>query len=346
MTGKTPGRAWRWTKRLLLALVVLLVVGAAAGATYQALATQRDLRVHPAPGTMVDVGGYRLHLWCTGQTGPTVVFDAGLGGSSLDWGFVQPEVGTFARACSYDRAGMGWSDSGPSPRTSAQIVNDLHVLVRNARLPEPIILVGHSFGGYNIRLFAAKYHKEVSGMVLVDASHEDQWDRFPPEALPGTGFIMLMHAYPWLAKLGIMRLMGHGSGPDVGTLAPQVRDLAAVTFRTSSAAAASSEMLNIQTSAAQLKAVDRHLTIPLVVVTAGIQVGQPGDPPEVTRKIKAVWEELQRDQATLSPLGSQVTAAKSHHYVSLVQPELIVKAIRKVVEQVGRADSNGTVVQH
>lgn len=93
---------WRWTKRILIGLSGLLIVGLVAGTTYQWLATRRDLRSTPAPGQLVDVGGHRLHVWCTGAGSPSVILEAGLGGSTPDWGFVQPEVAKFTRVCSYD----------------------------------------------------------------------------------------------------------------------------------------------------------------------------------------------------------------------------------------------------
>jgi hypothetical protein len=116
---------WRWTLRILAGLLSLIVLAALAGATYQWFATRRDLASTPAPGHLVDVGGHRLHLWCTGAGTPAVILDAGLGGSSPGWGFVQPDVGRFTRVCSYDRAGMGYRDPGPSPRTARRIANEL-----------------------------------------------------------------------------------------------------------------------------------------------------------------------------------------------------------------------------
>src|SRR5688572_1762274 len=102
----------RRTTRLLVWLGGFLAVAALSGAIYQWLATRKDLASAPLPGRLVDVGGYRLHLWCTGSGAPSVILDAGLGGSTVVWGFVQPEVARFTRVCSYDRAGLGYSDPG------------------------------------------------------------------------------------------------------------------------------------------------------------------------------------------------------------------------------------------
>src|ERR1041384_6036419 len=125
------------------------------------------------PGKLVDIDGYRLHLNCTGKNGPTVVLIAGAGDFSFDWGLVQPNVSRFARVCSYDRAGLAWSDPGPTPRTMLQDAYELHELLRAAGVKAPYVLVGHSIGGLIARVYAAQYPHDVAGMVLVDPTHED-----------------------------------------------------------------------------------------------------------------------------------------------------------------------------
>ena len=125
------------------------------------------------PGKLVDIGGYRLHLNCTGKGGPTIVLLAGGGDFSFDWGLVQPDVSGFARVCSYDRAGSAWSDPGPIPRTMRQDAYELHTLLQTAQLKPPYVLVGHSLGGLIARVYAEQYPREVAGMVLVDSTHED-----------------------------------------------------------------------------------------------------------------------------------------------------------------------------
>jgi pimeloyl-ACP methyl ester carboxylesterase len=125
------------------------------------------------PGKLVDVGGYRLHLNCTGKGGPTVVLIAGGGDFSFDWSLVQPDVSRFTRVCSYDRAGLAWSDPGPIPRTMRQEAYELHLLLKAARIKAPLVLVGHSIGGLIARVYAEQYPNEVAGIVLVDPTHED-----------------------------------------------------------------------------------------------------------------------------------------------------------------------------
>lgn len=135
---------------------------------------QKDKKpTYSPPGKLVDVGGYRLHLNCTGKSGPTVVLIAGGGDFSFDWGLVQPDLSRFTRVCSYDRAGTAWSDPGPIPRTMRQEAHELHMLLKAARIKAPFVLAGHSIGGLIARVFAEQHPDEVAGMVLVDPTHED-----------------------------------------------------------------------------------------------------------------------------------------------------------------------------
>src|SRR5579864_9477628 len=170
-----------WFRRIvvgLLGVVLMLVLG---GFLYENISEARDSRFNAMPGRLVDVGGMKMHIDCTGEGSPTVILDSGLGDSYVSWRKVQPQIAKFVRVCSYDRAGLGYSDSSPRPRTSKVIAEELHSLLQAAGIAPPYILVGHSLGGYNVRLYQNLYPKEVIGMVLVDASHPDQENRFPPE---------------------------------------------------------------------------------------------------------------------------------------------------------------------
>lgn len=199
-------------KRILLAVVGLLFVIALAGASYQWLASRSDLAATPPPGKLVDVGGHSLHIWCTGSVEPgtpAVLFDSGLGGGAFSWADVAPEVAKFTQACTYDRAGMGYSDPGPTPRTSGQIAQELAALIRNSGIARPVILVGLSFGGFNTRIVASEHPGLVAGLVLVSASHESQGERYaaagvPSDKPPGA----MLKLGPIAASLGILRLMG------------------------------------------------------------------------------------------------------------------------------------------
>lgn len=137
---------------------------------------------HPPPGQLVDLGTHRLHLTCAGQGAPSVIFDAALGGSSLSWSLVQPAVARYTRACVYDRAGFGWSDAGPLPRTAGRIANELHALLQRANVPPPYLLVGHSFGGLVTRLFTIAHRHDVAGLVLIEPAIPEEWAEPSAEA--------------------------------------------------------------------------------------------------------------------------------------------------------------------
>src|SRR5919201_1000977 len=147
----------RWTLRILVAVCGVIALAAIAGSTYQCLATRKDLTTTPPPGHLVDIGGYRLHLWCAGAGTPAVILDTGLGGSSADWGYVQADVARFTRVCSYDRAGMGYSDPGPSPRTARRIATELAELLARSGISGPVVLVGASIAGFEVRVLASDH---------------------------------------------------------------------------------------------------------------------------------------------------------------------------------------------
>jgi pimeloyl-ACP methyl ester carboxylesterase len=311
-------RMWRWTVRMLVGLSGLIALAALAGAIYQGLATRRDLAATPAPGHLIDIGGYRLHLWCSGDGAPAVILDTGLGGTSAAWGFVQPDVARFTRVCSYDRAGLGYSDPGPSPRTARRIASELAELLTRGGLRGPVVLVGASSGGFNVRVFASDHPERVAGLVLVDATHEDQ-----PHEVP-----RLARFVPVLSTVGALRLLGISFGLEIESLAPSTRQFARATrFRAAGYQAAGDEIMHIRESASEVRSARRKLSIPVVVVTGA-------------RGADATWRQLQRDQVTLSERGCQIVAQESGHVVATDQPEVVVDAIRRVVETGrGRTDS-------
>jgi pimeloyl-ACP methyl ester carboxylesterase len=191
-------------------LVVTAVVGglALAGASWQAYAGARDRRRFPPPGRLVDVGGHRLHLTVDGpaRAGPTVVLEAGMASMSANWGWVRADLARTGRVVAYDRAGLGWSDRGTGRFDAATSVKELRAALAAAGITPPYVLAGHSYGGLVVRLFAAAHPGEVAGVVLVDASHPDQWAHIPASRGGRTvAFANLVTAA--LASVGLMRLV-------------------------------------------------------------------------------------------------------------------------------------------
>lgn len=195
---------------LLTFFVSMLLVFAIAGVVYQRLGRRWDKQVFLQIGRSVDIGGRSLNIHCTGEGSPTVVLEGAVG---YRWTPIQRELATFTRACWYDRAGHGWSDPGPRPRTSAAVASDLHALLKASAVPPPYVLVGASGAGFPVRVFAGTHLNEVAGVVLVDAVHEDQYQREPRSSLgwanrlPGPVRSALYTVAPVAAEVGVIRLM-------------------------------------------------------------------------------------------------------------------------------------------
>ncbi len=323
---------WWWAKRIVVGILALIIAVALVGLAYQTLSEARDMRRFPPPGKLVDVGGFRLHIHSIGDGRPAVIFDSGLGDSSLTWFKIQPEVAKFARASSYDRAGYDWSDTSRSPRTSKEIVRELHTLLTNDGIPGPYVLVGHSFGGSNVRLFAHEYPQETAGIVLVDSSHEDQASRFPPSLQQARNeYLKRYQLLSFLSHLGVVRqFVIEPNEKFPATLRPV--DIA-LNAQTRFLTTLCREMSSLAESATQVRAGSTLPEVPLAVVSAGHEgeAPEPGISPEDSQKMRTVWRELQADLATRTKNSIHFAAAKSSHYIQHDQPDLVVDAIRKVV---------------
>ena len=323
-TGKRFGRVLRGLGRGLAMVAALLAGLSLAGAGYEAIAARGDARAYPPPGQLVDVGGYRLHLQCVGTGSPTVVLDAGLGGTSLDWSLVQTEIGQTTRVCAFDRAGMGWSDSGPAPRTPEQNARELHTLLANAGIEGPYVLVGHSLAGKNVRLFAARYPDQVAGMVLIDARSEYVDARTSPAAAQGFKnlYALLANAYKVARHLGVMRLIG-AQVVGAPTLSAETRAaIALVAYAPRSQEAGIAEANAREASDALLAAAPALGDRPLIVLAS-----------EQNMIAEPDWPEAQRLLAALSTQGQLIVPAGSSHYIHWDHPAVVIDAVRQVVEQ-------------
>jgi pimeloyl-ACP methyl ester carboxylesterase len=226
MSADPPtGAATRWGRG---AVVVLGLLAAA-----QAYAARRDERRFPPPGTLVDVGGRRMHLDVRGPDdapGPTVVLDAGLGSFSANWHWVQTELAATSRVVAYDRAGLGWSERGPRPRDARTLATELRTALRDAGVPGPFVLAGHSFGWLPVRAFADLYRDETVGLVAVDGSHPDQWVRWPT---PHADRILRTanRATAVVARLGLPRVLDLAAPVSAGLPPRQRAELRARTAR-------------------------------------------------------------------------------------------------------------------
>jgi pimeloyl-ACP methyl ester carboxylesterase len=283
-----------WLVAGLLALAVI-------GAIYQAVATQIDQRTYSAPGEMVNVNGHLMHINCVGRGSPTVILESGLGNMSADWANIQPEVAKTTRVCAYDRAGTGWSEPGPTPRDPKQIAHELHTLLGKAGIDGPYVLVGQSFGGLYVRMYADLYPKEIAGMVLVDSSHPDMWTRMPPEvaaALRPPAWQMRAMAY--LARLGVTRLSG-GDMSECGLPVRQCKEEQAY-FATARYLVTKRQEMYAPERDAQVRATGDLGDKPLVVLTAGDHSRDfaAGVSPAARTRFEHTWYTLQSELAALS----------------------------------------------
>ena len=306
----------------------------------------------PPPGKLIDVGGWRLHLNCTGEarvSQPTVILEAGMGDFSVEWSLVQPGVGRFARVCSYDRAGDGWSDLGPHPRTMHQIVYELHTLLENAGVKPPLLLVGHSYGGWLVRLYASSYPADVTGMVLVEAGADDPVRMLPDGTLTHSSNLATDRPVPSikaanplrisdipppalaLMTAGLQQAAASANAPPRDKLPPDAQRMRTWALgQLGHVAAAVNPFENEELAGLRAERAKREYPLgdlPLVVLTRGL-------PEENGPDAKALEAEHRRDHeavAALSRRGKLVVATHSGHHVQLDEPELVIQAIRDVL---------------
>jgi pimeloyl-ACP methyl ester carboxylesterase len=255
-----------------------------------------------------------------------VILESGLGSISSAWALVQAEVAKGTRVCSYDRAGMGWSDSSPEPRDAQHIAQELHALLHNANVPGPYVLVGWSYGGLYVREYAGQYGDEVVGLVLVDSSHPDQWTSTPEGQAQFESNAKIYSVAPALARLGVMRVMGLLQ-PDSGLPTPYNEALKASFAATKDQDTQSAEFLASLTSAAEVRQQMSVGQIPLFVLTAT----EHGTPPEQEQ----LWQNWQMELAALSTNSVHQIVEEADHAAFWREPEtaqVSVAAILEVVE--------------
>lgn len=328
--------------RLITGLVLVIAVLALVGATYQAAAASVDDRRHSAPGVLIDVGGHRLHLWCTGSGSPTVVLESGLGGFSHDWSHLQPTLETTTRVCSYDRAGYGWSDGTQTTSRSAEVATQLRALLAGAGELGPFLLVGHSIGGLHARTFARQYPDEVVGLVLVDSSHENQAPRLamldPLDDATRAG----LETCDRLSLFGIPRLLGiHDEAiPDsLGLSAPTRAAWTTRLNQTRFCANVLKELDAIEIDLSQPGPPASLGDLPVVVLSSGrgaalddgSEIGgvTEDDLDEATR----IMADLHQELAALSTDSTHHVIPDAGHYIHWDAPTTVADAITDAIDR-------------
>ena len=317
-------RGFAWWSRAVLTIVLVLV--ATTWITGKVL-KYNNLKQNPAPGQLVDVNGHKTHLYCTGEGSPTVILAAGLDDFSIFWSKVQPEISKSTRVCSYDRAGLGWSEASTNPRTSGNMVKELHTLLVNANVGDPYVLVGHSFGGALVRLYAHDYPDEVVGMVLVDAAPSDLFIRVPSWKNAIEGKLGLYRTLVPMSSFGLLAFTP-GSIPNRGLPDDVVAQYRAIAVSTNYFQTGVAENEAFESNLAAVRTANVDLgNMPLVVISRGYWDPIPGFSDAENQQAWQMWQEMQVDLLSLSTDSRQIIATESEHHIQFQQPELVVDAI-------------------
>jgi len=304
----------------------------------------------PAPGKLIDVGGWKLHLNCSGTRdalSPLVVLEPGIGDFSVEWSLVQPVIAKTARVCSYDRGGDGWSEMGPHPRTFKQIVYELHTLLDRAGEKPPYVMVGQSYGGWLVRTYRSAYPTEVAGIVLVDAGTDDP-ERIMPDGSVGRAS-MLAKGVPippiktsgplrieeipsnalGAMRAGIAKTQPHANDPPRDKLPPEAKQMRSWALGQIGHIAAGVNPVEVEEIALlrkeRLDTPQVYGDMPLIVITRGI--------PESDETAAGIEDRRQSHKAiaSASRRGRWLIAEKSGHHVQIEQPDVVVTAIHDVL---------------
>lgn len=267
-------------------------------------------------GDKVSLGTHRLHVECRGEGSVTILFEPGLGGHALEWRPVENLLADRARTCTYDRAGYAWSDRSPFAHHAAQLAREADQLLDALGVDGPLILVGHSFGGFIVRQLARLREAQMIGLVLVDASHEDQFDRL--EAMGDR------HVLPRGPNFVVSPIAVPEGLPDA-----LQRRVAAFSRMHKSYAAIHDELAAFRRSAEQLQEDHEVVDYPVRVLRRGLELYTGHD--DSARK-NALWRELQADLATLSHDGRVIVAVGSGHHIHVDQPELVAGVITELLD--------------
>jgi pimeloyl-ACP methyl ester carboxylesterase len=304
------------------------------GVSYRFIESRADASRFPQEGRSVDIGGFSLNINCTGQGSPTVILEAGLGVPAISWRAVQRDIAKFTRVCSYDRAGYDWSDPGPMPRTTAESVTELHTLLRNAGEKPPYVLVGHSYGGTNVRVYNARYPSDVAGMVLADTGHEDLKFSRNFQALVDGELARRQNDRKWARPLhwfGVDRFLA-SENIDNPALSYDQQEWWYFLSQPGFIAAAASELENVDEGKAELRAAGTLGNKPLIVLIAAKSMLDLPLPPEDLAKLHSSWDEFEMRLASLSSRGKWVMVPDSGHMIPFDRPEAIVSAAREICD--------------
>jgi pimeloyl-ACP methyl ester carboxylesterase len=312
-------RSARWLLYPILAVLLL----ASVGGGYETVREATDASAYPMPGQLVDVGGHRLHLHCTGSGSPTVVLEPGGGASSSDFAWIAPVVARDTTVCVYDRAGRGWSEATDRPQDGTHLAADLHTLLDRADVPGPYVLAGHSFGGLYVQSFAAQFPDEVAGMVLLDSTAPKPGGSSPSAAQSPDIVERGCALVAATAHLGVWRLIAQVTS---GSLPPQAQEEADANASTARSVASSLKeyLVDSSVSMQQASSLTSLGSKPLIVVTADEGVTDPQ------------WQTKQDQMTRLSTNSLHRHAAATHQSLLADEGDSVAasQAVRDVVSAV------------
>lgn len=300
--------------------------------------------IYTAPVRLVDIGhGQRLNLYCLGSGSPAVIFDAGMGDSTISWALVQPAVSKKTMACSFDRAGLGFSDAARRPSTSKNQAEDLHALLQAAHIKAPYIMVGHSMAGLNVRVYADKYPDEVAGIVLVEPSHEEQSTRGWAIGKPGQkerwdAYLRDMHGCIAEATAGLVKgspafkkCVGNVDDPHFSAAINAAQERYAVTPRWQAAIASERENV-FYASAAETRVTRKNFgDMPIIVLTHSPYPKAKDETQNERNQRTLLWEGLHTEIASMSTRGINIVVPNSSHYIQYDHPQVVVDAVLQAV---------------
>ena len=321
-------------------LTALFVLGCVAllGAAYNSSSLRHYRSIAGVPGALFNVGGYTMHLFCTGHGTPAIILDAGLGDDSLIWAKVQPELSQHTTVCAYDRAGYGWSQPRPGRRDANSIADQLHGLLRVARVPPPYILMGHSIAGLYARAYANRYSAEVAGVVLVDGATPLQDDRIPK------ALVVIQNeqrrGMPWdrfWMRLGWNRIKGECTQimPGFEHYAAWMR---ADTCVPSQVTAVEGELDSERVSGEETIHAGPFASLPVLIVSRDPAVLPSNWPTDVARANAIVWDRMQEEAKSLSPHSRRIIARHSDHHIQIDRPDLLNKLVTGFVTDIRNQD--------
>ena len=315
-----------------IALICLLV--GSGGAAYNALSIRHDRKLVGVPGKLYDIGGYSMHLYCTGEGSPTIVLSSGLGDDFTGWAKVQPVLSRQTRVCSYDRAGFGWSESRPGVQDANAISSQLHQLIEAAAVQRPFVLVGHSISGIYLRSYVAHYPGDLVGLVLIDGATPLQDDRIPKELVKIQED--MRRQMPWqklLMTLGWYRLQG------VCTSIPPGFEAYSAWIKADSCIPSQMDAIENELDAERASGEETiHAgpfgNLPILILSRDPSVLAPNWPAAVSKANAIAWSQMQEQAKGLSGQSRRIIAKGSDHYIQNDRPDLVNREIASFVAMI------------